>query len=164
MTRRRWAPIAAGVAVLLVFLILGGAVFSISWVREHLHVAPSSADEASGAFEAVHARFPDKAPMVEMRDGLLVARPATATTERPPAPLSRVNLVAWDPREARLTRFDMPFWVLRLKSTPIRFGSYATGLDEAGLSLRAEDIERNGPGVVLDLMLPRGVRVLLWAE
>ena len=59
---------------------------------------------------------------------------------------------------------SIPFWVLRLKTTPIQFSSYASGFDENGVKLRPEDIERHGAGIILDTNTPKGERVLLWAQ
>ena len=61
-------------------------------------------------------------------------------------------------------RVDVPFWLLRLKSGPIAFSSYASGFDDRRVRLRVEDIERRGPGIVLDVAEPNEGRVLIWAE
>jgi hypothetical protein len=50
-----------------------------------------------------------------------------------------------------------------MKSGPIRFSSYAAGVDDGGITLRPEDIERYGPGVIMELSARNG-RVLLWAQ
>ncbi|PHY08817.1 MAG: hypothetical protein CK533_13255 [Acidobacterium sp.] len=47
---------------------------------------------------------------------------------------------------------------------PFAFSSYANGFDDRQVKLRVEDIERRGPGIVLDLQQPREGRVLIWAE
>ena len=59
---------------------------------------------------------------------------------------------------------DVPFWLLRLKSGPIAFSSYANGFDDRGVKLSVADIERRGPGIVLDVSEPNEGRVLIWAE
>ena len=53
--------------------------------------------------------------------------------------------VSVDSRAAALVEFALPFWLLRLTSGPILFSSYASGFDDAGVSIRPEDIERPGP-------------------
>jgi len=72
-------------------------------------------------------------------------------------------VLAWDPDEQKLARFEIPFWLLRLKETPIRFGTFASGLDEMRISLRASDLERYGPGIIVDVTRD-GKDVLLWVE
>ena len=63
-----------------------------------------------------------------------------------------------------MVRVDVPFWLLRLKSGPISFSSYADGFDDRRVKLSVEDIERRGPGIVLDLVEANEGRVLIWAE
>ncbi|MGE0462315.1 MAG: hypothetical protein AB7Q16_13180 [Vicinamibacterales bacterium] len=161
MKARRWAPILFGVAVFVVFVILGAGVFGIAWVRDHLDITPSSAADAEAAFDEVRQRYRDKAPLLELSE-------AGARTNRPPddAPrttLTTLHVLAFDADEGRLARFDLPFWFLRLKEGPIRFGTYASGLDGLRISLTAADLERYGPGIVVDV--GRGdERALLWVN
>ena len=73
-------------------------------------------------------------------------------------------VTGYDAREGRLARFDIPFWFLRLKESPIRFGTYATGLDELKISLTAAEIERYGLGIIMDIEREGRDRALLWVE
>jgi hypothetical protein len=161
MTARRWAPILFGVAVFVVFVVLGVAIFGISWVREHLDITPSTAADAEAAFNEVRERYRDKPPLVEYsRAG---TRTNSPSPDAPRTTLNTLHVLAFDADEGRLARFDLPFWFLRLKETPIRFGTYATGLDELRISLTAADLERYGPGIVIDVS--RGdERALLWVD
>lgn len=161
MKARRWAPILFGVAVFVVFVILGAAVFGISWVRDHLDITTSSASDATAAFNEVRQRFRDKPPLIEFSEaGPKTNRPADDAAR---TTLTTLHVLAFDADEDQLARFDLPFWFLRLKEGPIRFGTYATGLDELRISLTAADLERYGPGIVIDLS--RGEeRALLWVD
>ena len=181
--RRRWIPIVAGVAILLVFVGIGAVAVGVSWMREHLVVADSSDTDAGHAFEEVHAKFVGQPPMLELRDGkphypeggaggggasgggsTSGGGASGSSGERSTTKLTTLHVLAWNPKDGRLARFELPFWLLWLKSTPIQFGTYASGLDETGVRLRPEDIERHGPGVILDFELQQGERVLLWAD
>lgn len=161
MKARRWAPILFGVAVFVVFVILGAAIFGISWVRDHLDITTTTASEADAAFNEVRQRFKDKPPLVEFSAaGPRTNRPADDAAR---TTLTTLHVLAFDADEDRLARFDLPFWFLRLKEGPIRFGTYATGVDELRISLTAADLERYGPGIVIDLS--RGdERALLWVD
>ena len=53
---------------------------------------------------------------------------------------------------------------MRLKERPIRFGTYASGLDELGITLTAAEIERYGPGIIMDISRTGRDRALLWVE
>ena len=50
------------------------------------------------------------------------------------------------------------------KETPIRFGTYASGLDELKITLTAAEIERYGPGIIMDISREGRDRALLWVE
>jgi hypothetical protein len=162
MKARRWAPILFGVAVFVVFVAISAAVFGVSWMREHLRVEGASSGSAEAAFTEVRQRFSAKAPLLEMRDSAMARRnqpaPDAARTT-----LTTMHVLAWDPDEQQLARFEIPFWLLRLKETPIRFGTFATGLDEMRISLSAADLERYGPGIIVDVTRD-GKDVLLWVE
>ena len=75
-----------------------------------------------------------------------------------------MHLLAWDEDDEQLVRMSIPFWLLRLKSGPIRISASSAGLVDRGLDFRVEDVERYGPGLLLDLPDQRDGRVLIWAE
>ena len=162
--RRRWIAIVLGILFLIFVLGVGAVIFSVAWFRQNVQVTEVSATKASEEFDAIRARFAGQRPLLEMRDG----EPAYVA-EREKEPLSNVklttvHLLAWDEDEEHLVRFALPFWLLRMKSGPIGFSSYASGIDR--VSLRPEDIERHGPGLILDVTEDRRGRgrVLIWAE
>jgi hypothetical protein len=78
--------------------------------------------------------------------------------------LSTLHVLAWDARDAQLARFEVPVWFLRMKEGPIRLGAYASGLDELKISLTIDEMERYGPGILLDLSREGRDRILLWVE
>ena len=96
--------------------------------------------------------------------GSSVARSNPPADTAPRTALTTLHVLAWDAREGRLARFEIPFWLLRLKATPIRFGTYASGLDELKISLTAAEIERYGPGIIMDIEREGRDRALLWVE
>jgi hypothetical protein len=96
--------------------------------------------------------------------GRSTARQNPPPTDAPRATLATLHVLAWDAREERLARFDIPFWLLRLKDSPIRFGTYASGLDELKISLTPEEIERYGPGIIVDISRDGRDRAVLWVE
>ena len=99
-----------------------------------------------------------------MRDGrphLDASRTAQpASTKK----LTSFHVLVWASRDDKLVRLELPFWLLRIKSKPIEFGAYASGLDGAGITMTAEELERYGPGIIIDLEPPGGERILLWAK
>jgi len=160
----RWAQVLIGVGIVVVFLGIGAIIAVTAYFSENIAVADSTASEAEDEFEKVRQRFKGKPPLVEMKDGEAVATSPAADPAAPRQPLHTLHVLAWDSDEEKLANVSIPWWVLRLKSGPIRFSTYASGLDDDGVRLRPEDIERHGPGIILELTGRRGERVLLWAE
>ena len=161
--KRTWLWIVLGVFAVLFVLALGGAAFTAYWLGNHMEIVATPASDAAKSFDEVRAKFPGQRPLLEFKDG----EPQGLNSERPAAAegqLTTLHVIAFDDDESRLVRVDVPFWLLRLKSDPIAFGSYASGFDDRKVRLRVEDIERRGPGIVLDLDRPREGRVLIWAE
>jgi hypothetical protein len=143
---------------------IGMAAFTAYWVTSHMEFVETPAPDAAKSFDEIRARFPGQRPLIEFQNGdrgtITTNESATASS----VTLSTLHIVAYDDDEGRLVRVDVPFWLLRLKSGPIAFSSYASGFDDERVRLRVEDIERRGPGIVLDLDHPREGRVLIWAE
>src|SRR5918993_3393789 len=162
MKARRWAPILFGVAVFVVFVGISAAVFSVSWVREHLQVEAATPTNADAAFSDVRQRFASKPPLLELRDSV-VARRHEPAADAPRTSLTTMHVLAWDPEDEELARFELPFWLIRLKESPIRFGTFATGLDELRIHMTAADIERYGPGIIIDITRD-GKDVLVWVD
>ena len=160
----RWVQIVGGIAIVLAFLAIGAVVIGISWMREHVDIVDSSETEASRAFDEVHARFPGQKPLLELRDRTPHYVEERASKAGSSATLSTMHVVAWDTDERRLAKIDVPWWILRMKSGSISFSSYSTGLDDAGVKLTPEEIERHGPGLLLDFTMPGEGRVLIWTE
>lgn len=165
MAKRRWPYIVLGVAVLLVFVGIGAIIASIAWFQENMQVEDSTDRDAQTEFDSVRQKFGGREPLLELHNGVPRYTKARESSRATPAePLSRLNILVWDPDDERLARIALPFWLLRMKSDPIQFSAYASGLDEEGVELRPEDIEQYGPGIILDTRTPSGERVLLWAQ
>jgi hypothetical protein len=162
-SRRRWLPIVIGIAILLMFAAIGGVIVGVAWLRQNLQVDAASQSDADSAFDDIQKRFASKPPLMTMKDG----RPSMDRAlfeNRPRSTLTAMNILAWDPDDAQLARMSIPFWLLRLKETPIEFSTYLASVGELDVSLRARDLEQYGPGIVLDASFGRGARALIWVE
>ena len=162
--KRTWIWIVLGVFFVLVVLAIGGILFSVAFLRQSMTVTGMSATSADSQFESVRAKFAGQPPLIQLVDG----RPqydADRTTASPSTtPLKTMHVMAWDDEEGRLVTFALPFWLLRLKSGPIRLSAYSQGWDDRGVSFRVEDLERHGPGLLMDVNEPTEGRVLIWVE
>jgi hypothetical protein len=163
--RRNWLWIIFGVCIVLVFIGIGAVIATTAWVQQNLTVTETTESTAQEEFDTVRARYSNRPPLLELRNG----RPAYTGGAAPASPgtaatLEHLHVLVWDPDEGKLASFAIPFWLLRLKSGPIQFSSYASGMDDEGVHLSPEDIEKHGPGIILDTTSPKGERVLLWAQ
>jgi len=163
--KRTWIPIVLGILFLIVILAVGGIIFMVSFVRQNMTIAEMSATSAVDEFAKVRSRFGDQKPLIEFVDG----RPqytADRATESPSSapPLKTMHVLAWDDKEGKLVTFSLPFWLLRLKSGPIQLSAYSQGWDDRGVSFRVEDLEKHGPGLLMDLSESDEGRVMIWME
>jgi hypothetical protein len=161
---KRWVVIVFGVGILLVFVGIGAAIAVTAWFQQNLDVQTSSAAAADAEFDVVRRRFPGRPPLLEIRNGRAAYTVEPASLPASSTSLQTLHVLAFAPGEGKLARISLPFWLLRMKSDPIRFGSYASGLDAEGVTLSPADVEKYGPGIVLDTVSPKGEHVLLWAE
>jgi hypothetical protein len=160
----RWAQVLIGVGIVMVFLGIGAIIAVTAYFSDKVAVMDSNAGEAEDEFEKVRQRFKAKPPLVEIKDGQRVTHkpPVEGAASQPS--LQTLHVLAWDSREEKLANVTVPWWVVRLKTGPIRFSTYASGLDDEDINLRPEEIERYGAGIILELTGRRGDRVMLWAE
>jgi hypothetical protein len=167
VARRRWPYIVLGIAIVLVFVGIGAIIATVAWFQENMEVEASSNAEAEAEFDKIRQQFGGREPLLQMRDGVPHYTHPPGTTPKHAEGTTRLetlHVLVWDPEDERLARVALPFWLLRMKSDPIEFSAYASGLDEGGVDIRPEDIERYGAGVILDTGTSSRERVLLWAQ
>jgi hypothetical protein len=162
--KRRWIPILIGVVLLFGVIAIGAVVFTALWFRENMTITRSSEDAATQQFDEVRRRFAGQEPLIQMVDGRPQITRELASLAVPRAPLSSIHVIAYDRDEGNTVTFSLPFWLLRMKSGPIRISAYQQGWDDRGVAFRVEEIERHGPGIVVDVSEPGEGRVLIWAE
>jgi hypothetical protein len=161
--KRNWLVIVLGVLFLLGTLTVGCVVITWSWFRQNLNVTQTAEDAAMRQFDEVRNRFPGQQPLIQLVDGRpqLVSERAGEDAGKP---LTTLHVIAFDRDEGNLVRFSLPFWLLRMKSGPIQISAYQQGWNDRGVSFRVEDIEKRGPGIIVDATQPGEGRLILWAE
>jgi len=163
--KRTWVSIV--VAILIIFVVLGIAIVGSAafWFRRHINAQPMSAESATAEFEVARARFAGQQPLIELQrhDRAIIHMRAPKTASE----LQTLRVLAYDPRDGKLVRVSLPFWLLRLapSSRHMNFGPAEFDFDAERMHLTMEDVERAGPGLLLDTENPRdGVLVLVWTE
>jgi len=161
---RRWLPIVIGVLVLFGVLAIGAVAFTAFWFRQNLTITRSDDDAATGQFEEVRRRYPGQQPLIQLVDGRPQFVAERASQSAASSPLSTIHVLAFDRDEGRTVSFSLPFWLLKMKSGPIRLSAYQQGWDDRGVSFNVEDIEKRGPGIIVDVTEGNDGRVLIWAQ
>ena len=164
--KKTWVSIlVAGLIIVALFCLvaIGGAIY---WVGRHVATEFTSTENASGELEQQRQRFAGQQALVELhgeRDVPTIHRRTGAGGSSP----QTLRVLAFDPRAGKLVRVNIPFWLLRL--APSRRITLRDGLqisvEDDRLDLTVQDIDRAGPGLILDARnLHGGTEALVWTE
>jgi hypothetical protein len=166
------------VAILIIvglgILVLIGV--SSLFVMRNVAIEPGTTESARSAFDRARAPFAGRTPMIEIAaDGSIRNHADRAAS--PKSPITTLHVLVWDSDRERLVKADIPFWAVRLKNSmpgmrtevplwvlALQGDGHESGMKADGPMLRFEDIERFGPGLIIDAELSRGRRVLMWAQ
>jgi len=162
--RKTWISVLIAAVIVVVFLgaVAIGSVFF--FVRSHIHSAEAEPADAQAQFTAVRARFAGQVPFIELKteDDVVVHREAAGERRE----VRALHALFYNSREGRMSRLDVPGWALRLMSAGGRFRLANLDVfdDERANRVTLEDLERHGPGLVLDVQRNRRGQVLVWTE
>jgi type II secretory pathway pseudopilin PulG len=158
-----WAAIViAGVIILGILAVaaVGGAGF---FIYRHVNTTFTGQENAAAEFTSTRARFGGQQPLIELTVGEEPVLHRELMTESHRQPLDSLRVLAYDRRAHKLVRVTIPFWLLRL--IPSRHFSFLDDngieIDSDSVQLTLEDIERRGPGLLLDTRDRRGSQVLV---
>ena len=161
-----WGLIILGISAFV--LIVGvGLVAVVGFViyQQFAFQATSTTElKAEQEFTQVVSRFEGQKPYLVIKDG----EPVISHEKGPGSgrPVEALHIIVWKPDEQKVVRLNVPFWLLRMtKGRPIRLSSNPDPDGEPmRLRITADDLERRGPGLVLDYKEASGQRVLVWAQ
>ena len=86
--------------------------------------------------------------------------------DMPAAKLDTLRVLAYDTRANKLVNVSIPMWLLRLApSNKFSFmKDNGIDFDSDRMHISMDDIDRRGPGLILDQVERRGSQVLVWTE
>jgi hypothetical protein len=161
-----WAVIILGSAALMLITVVGLVAVAGYVIYQQFAFKATTATEESAEreFKRIVARFGGEKPYLVMRDGEPVV--SEEAGRHPGRPVKAIHILVWNPDDGKVVRLNMPFWLLRMtKGRPIKLHSNPDPEGEPmRLSISAEDLERRGPGLILDHREASGERVLVWAQ
>jgi len=165
-TKRTWISVVVAILVVLFMaavVLVGSAIF---YVRRHIQAEFVTNAIGTEQFEEQRAKFAGQLPLIEMREH---DRPVVhMRTSASAAPLQQIHVLVFDPRAGKVVHVNIPFWVLRMApGKRVNIGGNGQGFDfdSERTNLTVDDLERAGPGLLIDGRDPRnGARVLVWTD
>jgi hypothetical protein len=165
--RKTWISVLIASVIIVGILAaaaIGGTAF---FIYRHVNTEFTQTENADQQFKEARARFAGQQPLIEIRkDEEPVLHREALRAEASPSKLDTLRVLAYDTHAGKLVHVSIPFWLLRL--APSR---HMTFLSDAGIDfdsdrvhLTLDDLERRGPGLILDQADRRGSQVLVWAE
>jgi hypothetical protein len=103
-------------------------------------------------------------PNLELRgdDDPIVHRPPLDARA---APIFRVRALFYSPEERKLVNLTLPVWLLRMGAGDrLSFMDEEYNIDSDRMHLSFADVERHGPGLILDGVGPHQALILIWTE
>src|SRR5689334_8234532 len=167
-SRRTWISIVVAAVIIIGILAataVGGTVF---FITRHVHTQFTPSEDAEARFREARERFAGQRPLLEIVRG--DDRPRVhrevLPAERSTARIEALRVLAYDHRARKLVNVSIPFWLLRLApANKFAFlNDNGIDFDSERVHLTLEDLERRGPGLILDQTDRRGSQVLVWTE
>ena len=167
-SRKTWISVLIAAVIIVGMLAAAAVGGTVYFFHRHVHTQPVETADAAREFETARARFSGHPPLIEMRRGdePLLHR-ELLKGEAPARPLASLRVLAYDPDDGKLVRVSIPFWLLRLAPTGKRMSFLSENgvdFDSDRVHLTLEDLERRGPGLILDHTDRQGSLVLVWTE
>jgi hypothetical protein len=158
---RTWVKVTLGGVALVAVAVLALAATGAYFVFRGMEKRAAAEAEAVKAIDAVKARFGTRPPLVEIVDparaDIRVNRPVESSAVR----VDTIHVINWKREDGELVRTQVPLWLMRFSTLNL---ASQLGLAPASLRLTVADIQRYGPGIVIDFGSPGTFRMLVWVE
>jgi hypothetical protein len=154
--------VVAGIVLvgMLAVAAVGGTVY---FFYRHIDAHFTGQENADLTFEQTRARFAGQTPLVEVSrdDEPVVHHPSGSRRD-----VQVLHALVYDESSGKLTHVDVPGWLLRVMSAGgrLRIANVDAFGDDDTAKLTLEDLERHGPGLVMDVKRRRGSQLLVWTE
>jgi len=166
-TRKTWISVLIAAVIIVGVLAVSAVGGTAYFIYRHVHTQITPTESADRQFAEARARFAGQRPLIEIRkdDEPIVNRDVIPKT-MPAAKLDTLRVLAYDTRANKLVNVSIPMWLLRIApSNKFSFmKDNGIDFDSDRVHLTMEDVERRGPGLLLDQADRRGSQVLVWTE
>jgi uncharacterized protein YneF (UPF0154 family) len=167
-TKRTWLWIIFGIVLCIALGVAGLVAGGVYMVSKHVRTELVGRISAEEQFVRQRDRFSGQKALIEMSGDVgdhrvTVHRNGDGASK---TELQSMRVLVYDAHEGRLVHVDLPFWLLRLVPSG-RLGNVSgSGSDfsfESG-RITVDDLERHGPGLILDAKDSRDAQILIWTE
>lgn len=166
--RKTWISVVVACVIIVGILAVAAVGGTAFFVYRHVQTQVTPSENAEERFRQARERFAGQQALLEFTHGddrprvRRDALPAERSTVR----LEALRVLAYDRHEGKLVNVSIPFWLLRLApANKFSFlNDHGIDFDSDRVHLTLEDLERRGPGLILDQADRRGSRVLVWTE
>lgn len=158
---RTWVKATIGGVVVVLLALIGLGVTGAYFVLRHMEKRTSAEQDVVRTITTVKARFGTRPALIEIADPRRADIRINRETPPNPPRVDTIHILNWKSDTGELTRTEVPLWLMRFSSVNILS---QLGLAPAQFRLTVADIERYGPGIVLDYGGPGASRVLVWVE
>jgi hypothetical protein len=161
--RRVWTSILVAAAIIFALCLL--TMVGLGAYVNHRYTATTfvPAQDARFAFDDVLAGVAAREPLIEVDDADIVVH---RRADRQRREINAMHVLAYDPGARKLVNVTVPGWLLRIAGR----GRARLKISESEVVQRLDgqvgldDLERHGPGLVLDTTDLSGRRMLIWTE
>jgi hypothetical protein len=166
-TKRTWVSVLVAAVIIVGVLAVSAVGGTAYFIYRHVHTQFVPNESAEQRFAEARARFAGQQPLIEMTRGEQpVLHREVISKTMPAAKLDTMRVLAYDTRAGKLVNVSIPMWLLRLAPTDKFSFMKDNGIDfdSDRVHITLDDVERRGPGLLLDQADRRGSQVLVWTE
>ncbi len=163
-TKRTWVSVLIASVIIvgaLALAVVGGTAY---FFYRHIDARFTPQDAADQTFAQTRARFAGQKPLIELsRDEEPIVHHAPTGERRA---VQALHALVYDDTSGKLTHVNVPGWLLRFMSAGgrVRIANMEGFGDDETAKLTLEDLERHGPGLVMDVKRHNGSQLLVWTE
>lgn len=164
--QKTWVSVLIAAVIVVGILAVSAIGGTAYFFYQHIHTQFTPTENAEQQFAEARARFAGQQPLIEIRkdDEPLLHREVIPNA-MPATKLTTLRVLAYDTRASKLVNVSIPMWLLRMApSRNFSLSDSGIDFDTDRVRLTLDDLERRGPGLILDQVERRGSKVLVWTE
>jgi hypothetical protein len=141
------------------FAVLAGT--GAYYFMRHLEVRPGAEADTIKAFDAIRSKYASREPLITLVNPQAGDIRITRSTHPQGLKAGTLHVLTWTAEDEERLQTDVPLWLMRFSSVNILS---RLGLAPDKFRLTVQDVERYGPGIVVDYRQPGVRHALIWVE